>query len=91
MRTRSAQEAPVVVPNRDARTAVPAPPARIGLVRGFPRLYEMQADTGYAVATPPPARWNRGILYRAATPVLNLGRNYPQWDKTMLTPQPGNR
>lgn len=70
-RTRDAQPAPPVTMNRNYRTTVPEIPASVGLVRGFPNLYEMQAETGAPVSVVPAGRWNRGTLYRSLTPVLS--------------------
>lgn len=66
--------------NRNYRAPVPEIPPSIGLVRGFPNLYEMQAETGRAFSTVPAGRWNRGVLYRFLTPVLSLGPAVPMYD-----------
>lgn len=56
----------------------PDVPTRFG--RTFDRNYDVQAFTGYPVATNPQAAWARGVLSRAATPVLLLQSLGPVYD-----------
>lgn len=48
--------------------------------RSFDRNYDVQAYTGYPTSSVPAGRWNRGVLYRQAQPVLRLTSPGPMFD-----------
>ena len=67
-----------------ARFPVASPPPRVGLVRGLPHAYEMQAYTGRVVANNPHGRWSRGELVRGTQPAFvgPAAIGYYMWDRS---------
>lgn len=85
-RTESGPPGPGSRQNAQGRFAVASPPPRVGIVRGMPNAYEMNAFTGYVSSNADAARWNRGQLVRATQPlgvfVGPAALGYHNWDTT---------